>query len=258
MADPVSLAASIAGLISLGLQVTSGISNYIDAVNCRDQELRDVRQQNDLLKQTLVIIETTSSRLEKWSPEITSVVKQSVEANKDSLNALESFVAQKLAGVDVGTWRSRLGKLHYAFDRPKLQQLCNRVSRTQSGLQLAIDGLGLFTVAATHGPAMEVADRILQLQNRIDNHSQATITQVFTSTESLSDQLGKVGNTLQSSLDVQQGYLERIEKQNSNLLDKAAITDKGFQSLKALLIANRLNNLTDTMVRYLSIQNYGD
>ncbi|KAK7942526.1 pyruvate decarboxylase [Apiospora aurea] len=136
MAEPLSLAASMAGLISLGLQVTGGIAKYLDAVKCRNEELSAVRQQNALLTDTLATIEKTTGKLIHLSPEVADVTKRNFDSFKDSVNALEGFAAQ-LASCNVVTWRSRLqdktAKLRYAFDRPKLEQLCARVKQAQFG-----------------------------------------------------------------------------------------------------------------------------
>ncbi|KAK7932606.1 hypothetical protein PG985_003318 [Apiospora marii] len=145
MADPLSLAASVAGLVSLGLQVTSGITKYLDAVKCRDEELSEIRRQNGLLKDTLGVIEKTATQLDQVPPDVAAATQRIIESHHDSLNKLETLIAQ-LASSDVGTWRARLkdkaGKLHYAFDRPKLQELCHQATQTQSALQLALEGLG--------------------------------------------------------------------------------------------------------------------
>lgn len=230
MADPLSLAASVAGLVSLGIQVASGISQYLDAVKCRDDELGAARRQNELLTSTLAIIKETTSKLDSVSPEAAAVIKSNIEFHQTSLNALESFVAEQLGSTDVKTWRSRLkaktGKLHYALDRPKLQQLCTRVGQTQSTLQLAIDGLGLSVAAATHESIAKINHRIPELQ--------ATTSQVPARSRALSDQLGHTEDALQSSLNVQSEYLACIQDQGSDLVDRIAGIERHIQRLSTV------------------------
>ncbi|KAF4426761.1 hypothetical protein CFRS1_v003374 [Colletotrichum fructicola] len=49
-AESVGLAASVAGLLSLGLQVTEGIVKYVDAFDCRQEDLAWAKLRNDSLR----------------------------------------------------------------------------------------------------------------------------------------------------------------------------------------------------------------
>lgn len=56
MADPISVAGLVTGVISLGLQVAGGLSNYLDAVKGRSEELHSVKQQATNMKDQLLTI----------------------------------------------------------------------------------------------------------------------------------------------------------------------------------------------------------
>ncbi|KAK7979928.1 microtubule associated protein- variant [Apiospora arundinis] len=227
MADPLSLAASVAGLVSLGLEVTRGISSYLDAIECRSGELSWARQQNDVLANTIDVIERSTKRLEHVSPDAAAVATRSLDLCKDSLNTLESFVAQ-LADSNVRTWRSRLkdkaAKLRYAFDRPKVQQLSARVSQTSSTLQLAVDGLGLSAIAATHDAVVDIEGRVPRLesgirliQNQLDSHYEASIHQMVDNTMKVSDQIAYSQDLSKTSFHSQQGHLMDIQDRMANI-----------------------------------------
>ena len=238
MADPLSLAASVAGLVSLGLQVTSGIAKYLDAVKCRDEELSEIRRQNGLLNDTLNIIEKTATQLHQIPPEVAAVTQRSIELHQGSLNALEGLISQ-LASSDVSTWKSRLkdkaGKLQYAFDRPKLQQLCRHVTKTQSSLQLALNTLDLSLHVATHGL---LQSGIGSMNHQLDSEFQVSRSQLSTSTRILSGQLCQNEETLQTSFNSQHNYLDRIQGQNSDLVGKVAAIEQTLQALTANLLGN--------------------
>jgi hypothetical protein len=51
MADPLSIAGTVAGLVSLGLQVCGGITQYLDAIKCLAEELSSARRQVEPSKQ---------------------------------------------------------------------------------------------------------------------------------------------------------------------------------------------------------------
>ncbi|KAI1377172.1 hypothetical protein F4677DRAFT_415538 [Hypoxylon crocopeplum] len=145
-AEGVGLAASVAGLLSLGLQITSGIVKYLDAFENRQEELAYVRQQNDALTATLLAIETASSDFQGQRPEFTAAVSQSIQSCETELNAAEALRVD-LADCDRSTWTTRLEnkkkKLTYAFHRSKVQQLAQRLQQANEVLQLALTGLGL-------------------------------------------------------------------------------------------------------------------
>lgn len=146
MADGLSLAASVAGLVSLGLQVTQGIVSYVDALESRQQELRSVQQQNDALSSALAVIESASAQLQGQHQHAAAAVSQNLLACTEHLEAVKKLLAE-LAHCDTSTWWKRVKnqkkKLSYAFDRPKLQGLAQRLEDANCALQLALAGLGL-------------------------------------------------------------------------------------------------------------------
>ncbi|KAK6844420.1 hypothetical protein PG995_014530 [Apiospora arundinis] len=227
MANPLSLAASVAGLVSLGLEVTRGTSSYLDAIKYRSGELSWARQQNDVLANTIDVIEKSTDRLEHVSPDAAAVATRSLDLCKNSLNTLESFVAQ-LADSNVRTWRSRLkdkaAKLHYAFDRPKVQQLSARVSQTSSTLQLAVDGLGLSAIAATHDAVVDIEGRVPGLesgirliQDQVDSHYEANVQKMVDTTMKVSEQIAYSQDLSQASFHSQQGHLINIQDRMANI-----------------------------------------
>lgn len=149
MADPASLVGLGVGLISLGLQTYSGITTYLDAIDCRDEELLSVRRQNDALHNAIAEINKSlprlSARQEFSAPAAAATCLTSCEME---LKALQKLVAE-LAGSDTATpgRRKRMKQiskaLMYAFDRPKLHRLETRLGQTVPVLQLALQTLNL-------------------------------------------------------------------------------------------------------------------
>ncbi|KAK8021800.1 hypothetical protein PG990_006938 [Apiospora arundinis] len=152
MADPLSIAASAAGLVSLGLTVTGGVAKYADALKCRTEDLASVRQRNQSLRTTIRFIDGAKSQLQsqlshQQSPTSLTAVDDSIKACKAELAKLESLMVELSGCSSTSSWRSKLkntGKrLTYAFDRSKVDQLATRLDHTIQVLQLALDGLGL-------------------------------------------------------------------------------------------------------------------
>ncbi|RYP45967.1 hypothetical protein DL768_007749 [Monosporascus sp. mg162] len=127
MADPLSVAGLAIGVVSLGLQVTGGITDYIDALNCRDQDI---------------------ALLQRDHQAATAAVRECLDSCKKELQVLESLVAELVACDQSTTGRKNKiknqgKKLLYPLNRPKLEQLGTRLRNVNATLQLALQTLGL-------------------------------------------------------------------------------------------------------------------
>ncbi|KAK8054972.1 hypothetical protein PG993_000199 [Apiospora rasikravindrae] len=144
MADPLSVAGLAAGLVSLSLQVTSGITQYLDALKCRAEELESARKRNESLRNLIIALRTTVAKTQPQHQALSQLVTDSIKQCEAEIQSLEDCVAE-LAGCDRGTWRSRLQlkskKLRYAFDRSKLGQLDSRLSQANELLGMALQVL---------------------------------------------------------------------------------------------------------------------
>ncbi|KAK7936639.1 uncharacterized protein PG986_015077 [Apiospora aurea] len=142
MAEAFSLAASAAGLISFGLQVTSGITIYLDAVESRQDELASVKRQNDALAASLNIIKAAAASSRSGPNHHGQAITTSIQSCEAELRAVEALLAALANCDNTATWRQRLlskkKKLSYVFDRPKVQQV---VQRLQSANQMILKPL---------------------------------------------------------------------------------------------------------------------
>ncbi|KAH6838338.1 hypothetical protein B0I37DRAFT_316861 [Chaetomium sp. MPI-CAGE-AT-0009] len=148
MADPLSVAGLAAGLVSLGLQVSGGIAQYVDALDCREHDIAYARQQNDSLHKTLQVIETSLVQLRHDHHPATAAVQGCLDSCKTELNALQDLVAELAhPAQSITNRRSKIKshgkKLLYPFDRPKLQQLETKLHNANATLRLALQALGL-------------------------------------------------------------------------------------------------------------------
>ncbi|KAK8140111.1 hypothetical protein PG984_000177 [Apiospora sp. TS-2023a] len=145
-AESVGLAASIAGLVSLGLQITGGIATYLDALESRRDELASVKRQNEALAAALDTIKAATPHNSFQGHQHDAAIENNTQSCKAELQAVEELLAT-LADCDTTTWRQRLKnkkkKLTYAFNRPKVQQIVQRLHSANSILQLTLAGLGL-------------------------------------------------------------------------------------------------------------------
>ncbi len=153
MADPLSVAGLVAGLaaglVSLGLQVCGGITQYLDALDCRDQDMVSVRQQTISLQNTLRAVEPSLAQLQSDHQAAAAAVHDCIAGCKSELRALLTLVTD-LTGCDQPPRAGRRDKLKsqgkkllYPFSRPKLNQLETRLRNANGAFQLALQTLGL-------------------------------------------------------------------------------------------------------------------
>lgn len=149
MADPLSVAGLALAVVSLGLQVTGGITDYFDSLKSRDQDIASIIQQNEMLKKTLQVIEPSISRFQNDHRTATEALRQFLDSSNDELKVLEGMVAT-LTTDDQGSStgrrtkaRNKGKKLLYPFHRPKLEQMATKLHHINATLQLGLQSLGL-------------------------------------------------------------------------------------------------------------------
>ncbi|ETS76202.1 hypothetical protein PFICI_11589 [Pestalotiopsis fici W106-1] len=146
-AEGLGLAASVAGLVSLGLQITGGIVQYLDALDRREDDLAHARQQNQTLTTTLSALETVSAGLQNQHLVFTDTLVQDIQRCKQALSDAERLRIELTDGNNA-TWTTRLRntnkKLTYKFQESKLQQLSQRLQQTNEVLQLTLNGLQVY------------------------------------------------------------------------------------------------------------------
>ncbi|KAK8139987.1 hypothetical protein PG984_000053 [Apiospora sp. TS-2023a] len=149
MADPISGVASVAGLVSLGLTVSSGVAKYANALKCHTEELESIRQRNEVLRRTIIFIDGVQSRLQLPNQQTLSIgtVDETIKACKVELDSLEALVVELAGCSTTASWRSRLRdtrrRLTYAFERSKVDQLATKLDHTIQIIQISLQGLGL-------------------------------------------------------------------------------------------------------------------
>lgn len=141
-----ALAASVAGLVSLGLQITGGIVKYVDAIKSRREELEFVRYQTETLEGTLRAFEASkTSPLGQFS-EIDAAAAGSLQLVFVELRGIKAL-HDELADHGGRSLASRLEnkkkRFTYAFKQTKIQELGQRLEKATNALQLAMSVMGL-------------------------------------------------------------------------------------------------------------------
>ncbi|KAF4432636.1 Ankyrin repeat-containing domain [Fusarium acutatum] len=221
MADPLSVAGLALAVVSLGLQVTGGITDYFDALKSRDQDIASIIQRNDTLRKTLQIIESSISRFQNDHRTTTEALRQFLDSSKEELKVLDSMVATLITD-DQGTTgrkykaRNKGKKLLYPFHRPKLEQMATKLHHINATLQLGLQSLGLSVshlgsekLATLQATSQTISSNLLVVQSEVSAIStpiqgiQSTMSQFETRFNGLENLLGQLlvqGSTIKGTL----------------------------------------------------------
>ena len=151
MADPVGIAGTAAGLVSLGLQLYGGISKYLDAVRARDEDLAFAEQNLEHLKRTIDDVQAASSRWEGICPNSSPPVVKAVNWCRTQLDALQQLLSELQRNTDGASGSDRKAALRakrkqyaYPFKRESISKLEKRLQISSDALQRALQVLGLY------------------------------------------------------------------------------------------------------------------
>lgn len=143
MADPLSISASVAGLFSLGVQVVSGTTQYLDAVRERRHDVASARTQIERTQELLRLVENAAGKLTR-AHNAAAAFLRSCAAIGLELKALEEFARAMDTENMPSPRREALGKvsiqakkLTYPFHRQTMDRLRSQLERVNGMLQSA-------------------------------------------------------------------------------------------------------------------------
>lgn len=149
MADPLSITASVAGLVSLGIQVVGGITKYLEAVREGKNDVASVKAQVARTQDLLTLVVKVAAKAEPNHSTTAAFLKDFASVQPE-LQALEEL-ARKLDTPQppqqshevLGKVYVRAKRLTYPFHRPTMDRLQSQLARVNSMLQAAIQVAGL-------------------------------------------------------------------------------------------------------------------
>ncbi|KAF4476158.1 hypothetical protein CGGC5_v015384 [Colletotrichum fructicola Nara gc5] len=136
-AESVGLAASVAGLLSLGLQVTEGIVKYVDAFDCRQEDLAWAKLRNDSLRTNYL----AGHR---------SIITKSSQSTSGSLQQANDLLELTLTGFNLEISNCNKERLSAIEQSARLQAAEIQILRSQA--------------AATRQPVLRMENQLSALQ----------------------------------------------------------------------------------------------
>ncbi|KAF0324191.1 hypothetical protein GQ607_008621 [Colletotrichum asianum] len=148
MADPLGIAGTAAGLVSLGLQLYGEISKYIKAVKGRDEDLRAARQNAEVLRKCLNAIKGATSSTNVAQTASKDAVEECVASCIDELKQLDQRLTRLRGSTTPADSLSAKVKakgrqLMYPFHKDDIVDLERRLASANDVLQAALHALGM-------------------------------------------------------------------------------------------------------------------
>ncbi|KAI0971850.1 hypothetical protein F4678DRAFT_78532 [Xylaria arbuscula] len=168
MADPLSIAGLVTGVISLGLQVADGLTDYLDAVKGRSEDLRSAKQGATEMRDLLSTIRDLSPQVESSWPASATTVKRHVHSCQIELGALDALLSElSQPSLSNSRLRSMLDdtkkKLSYPFERSQISRLEERLTKVNNNLQTALQVTELNIAITSANQIREVHGLVLSL-----------------------------------------------------------------------------------------------
>ncbi|SPJ72223.1 uncharacterized protein FTOL_01951 [Fusarium torulosum] len=127
MADPLSVASGVAGLVSLGLTLCNGLHTYFSAIKDRHSDIETAIQSVTLLQSNICIIQSSTLKLGHRHALAANGVNAGLKNCETQLKALEAYIedlnsAEHSSGTK-SKWQKQKMLARYPFDQKKLFQL---------------------------------------------------------------------------------------------------------------------------------------
>ncbi|KAL3300202.1 Ankyrin repeat-containing protein [Colletotrichum asianum] len=175
---------TVVGVVSLGLQVCSGLNVYIDGLQCRREEIESTIRHQKSLETLVAQIEGLHNR--RQAPGICSApLQESMASAKAELLRFDEFINKIRIESETGTDKSagnmmkiQKKKLLYPFRRDRLDRLVTRLDVVIKALQAALQVFELEASLETKDSLDQVLQTVsrseltmLSIQRKIDENA---------------------------------------------------------------------------------------
>ncbi|KAF5620234.1 hypothetical protein F52700_11554 [Fusarium sp. NRRL 52700] len=147
MADPLSIASGVAGLVSLGLTLCGGLSNYFNVVKGRHQDIEIAGQSLALLESNLFIIQSSTLKLGHRHALSADGVNRGLANCKSQLVTLQQMMLDLTRDEGLSDIKGKLKRqmtiVRYPFDQKRLTQLQDQLSRANATLESFVQNFNL-------------------------------------------------------------------------------------------------------------------
>ena len=231
MAEALVVSASVAGLLSLGIQVCGGLLDFYESHKGADKDVADTLQSIDALSKTLEMARETlemnwkTISIPKASQDIVEHVNRSIDHVQTGLNDLQKKLEKirPQTGKDdrISKAKSQLRKSLYPFKAKTLTKLKVICADLCKNLDLVIHTLQLDISAATIKTTETMQQRVAEVQTGIEDLGQQ-MTEIT---------LWAEGASLWASFEPQASLISEIEDRQTDTFNLKGRQDGLFTEL---------------------------
>ncbi|KLO92330.1 uncharacterized protein Y057_12069 [Fusarium fujikuroi] len=226
MADPLSIASGVAGLVSLGLTICSGLHNYFSAVKDRHRDIETASQSLTLLQSNIFIIQTSTLKLGQRHALSANGVNQGLANCESQLMALQQMMLDLTRDEGLsdtkGRWRKQMVVARYPFDQKRLIQLQDQLSKANMTLSTFVQ---IFNLDVNIG----ISEDLRILKSSINTNDNFTHNMLHT----ISRQLENIGPVIQRTDMEVTTISERVQQNclaSSNYVSDAAVKSRYLEN----------------------------
>lgn len=151
MADPLAITGLVITLVQGGFQLYAGLSEYLDAVEARSEELDFARRQALDMRRSLEIIEKLAPKLASKHAASSSSLESSLRSCELDIKALNDLLLELTEPGPSGEglrsrlhrFQARAKRLTFPFSRPKIDRLEKRLAIANGALSAALSTANL-------------------------------------------------------------------------------------------------------------------
>ncbi|KAF5972316.1 hypothetical protein FCOIX_9393 [Fusarium coicis] len=154
MSDPLSVAGSAVGIISLGIQVCQGLISYLQSFKSQDQDIQDSLNDIQTVTSILYSLKGVLPKVDKSASEIPAI-RRCLAESEEKLREFQQFSLKLRANESlnhdvVGRMDHARRALLYPFREGKLKSLCQSLNGLLQNLSLCLDITSLDIVVGIH------------------------------------------------------------------------------------------------------------
>ncbi|KAG6358031.1 hypothetical protein INS49_013915 [Diaporthe citri] len=161
MSDPFSIVASAAGLVGFGLKTCTAVTDYLDAIKSRSQEIERAKHEVQTVHHLLTTTKNSTVKISSCHESSKSAVRACLTTCNKEIAALEALIPElqgsTAVGQDSNIWhniRDQGKKLTYPFRRSKLDRLQAQLAKVTRTLQVALQVAGIDVVVGIENTVM--------------------------------------------------------------------------------------------------------
>ncbi|GAW12985.1 hypothetical protein ANO14919_023610 [Xylariales sp. No.14919] len=254
MGDPVGVAGTAVGVVSLGLQVYGGLKQYLDDFNSRDERVAKTLAYLEQLKEALDIINAATQSLRTQQQAPADTVLSCLRSCLAEMQALQTKMQEFGPSQQInlkGKMKEIKKKLEYPFQISVIEEIGKNLERITSQLLLAIHGLELHSHLTTSA-SVDALGNAMRSQTVILSRVESGSDTIKKISNSNSTQLTEINSSVQPLIPMLQS-LESVTEKRLDKFENQAHTNHSVTATRLEVLESRIEANAQEVTEVLSI-----